>query len=709
MTWRQQEMHIPARDPQSPHQLALHLCFVVPVVPVVAVPHDAMGMRRRLLCDQINCNMTGASDDDDGNSDTPIIILLVVTIALILIAAIYVLIFRIRRRLHILEDSSLQFQSKTFYNNGKEDSPQHQFYRRQTLAKLVQTLHTTSDILARGGPKNELNDTDFSEYLDSSTEVTEKCSDDNVLKALDSLFCSLSPMALLNMAARLQMTITTLLKEVQTNGYTESFAKLQEVGINQSCDVARLEHNELKNRYYNILAYDHSRVVLPLVHDDPTTDYINASYVDGYHHPLAYIATQGPVPNSFTSFWRMVWHSDCKVVVMVTREVEGDVQKCHRYWPDETEKELCLGNLFSIVHLNTRSLSYSIERTFEITYGESSRRVTQLCFNSWPDHGVPESANELLMLRTAVKEINGDSTVPVIVHCSAGVGRTGTYIALDRLMDGICNGDTYLDIEGHVRTMREARPSMVQTEEQYLFVYAAVLHAMNLMIKKKQKTDRRKTVAIDDNAEDVQYENVTGKIRDPKVKFEDGDYPTEVRKSMSLCSDGTASSDQVDFVFDESGTEVRIKSCRRVNPLFTVTGHQPFKAHEFEESQPLRIIRGHSVRPDPSFDNPSFDKLDAVYDVEDDVTVNSLDSDDELNAPPPPARPNRPNRTHSEDSLASAPSSPVYPLTPIKACRIASVSEESSPASLLQLSDEAYPKSEDSRPRSNSYASALET
>jgi len=119
-------------------------------------------------------------------------------------------------------------------------------------------------------------------------------------------------------------------------GYQRQYAALNDIGRNQSVADSQSEENKLKNRYANISPYDKWRVHLPVINDDPCSNYINASWIDGYKSPSRYIASQGPVPNSFISHWRMIWEFQVQTIVMVTHEVEQGRMKCHRYWPDPT-------------------------------------------------------------------------------------------------------------------------------------------------------------------------------------------------------------------------------------------------------------------------------------------------------------------------------------------------------------------------------------
>lgn len=189
-----------------------------------------------------------------------------------------------------------------------------------------------------------------------------------------------------------------------------------------------------------------------------------------YKAPKAYIATQGPVPNSFISFWRMIWQFDVEIIVMVTHEVEKGRMKCHRYWPDPTSepsvKQLRYGDLV-VTHLLTQVHKHYALRVFEITNGTTTKTVKQFAYLSWPDHGVPLATAELLGFRNAVRSGRNDLTKPLVVHCSAGVGRTGTYIAIDRLLEQ-CFDQVPLEVDPIVKEMRMARNFMVQTEIQYV-------------------------------------------------------------------------------------------------------------------------------------------------------------------------------------------------------------------------------------------------
>eukprot|EP00035_Acanthoeca_spectabilis_P002767 m.89428 g.89428 ORF g.89428 m.89428 type:complete len:944 (-) comp11742_c0_seq1:45-2876(-) len=264
------------------------------------------------------------------------------------------------------------------------------------------------------------------------------------------------------------------------SGYSARYQSMAVVGREQPSTASLKEVNKMKNRYGNIMAYEHSRVVLDTINEDPDTDYINANWIDGFKAKQAYIATQGPVPNSFTSFWRMVWEHDSEIIVMVTHEVEKGRMKCHRYWPDPTSeppvKQLRYGEII-VTHLLTQAHKHFALRVFELSHEGSTKTVKQYAYLSWPDHGVPLATTELLGFRNAVRNGRTDLSKPLVVHCSAGVGRTGTYIAIDRLLEQ-CFDQTQLDVDVIVRDMRLSRNFMVQTEIQYIFIHRAVMDAM---------------------------------------------------------------------------------------------------------------------------------------------------------------------------------------------------------------------------------------
>ncbi|XP_034018396.1 receptor-type tyrosine-protein phosphatase kappa [Thalassophryne amazonica] len=293
-----------------------------------------------------------------------------------------------------------------------------------------------------------------------------------------------------------------LMKTSDSYGFKEEYESFFE-GQSASWDVAKKEQNRTKNRYGNIIAYDHSRVILQPIEDDPSSDYINANYIDvsgnaanatigsqrnqrnhtpsliwlyrdGYQRPSHYIATQGPVHETVYDFWRMVWQEQSACIVMVTNLVEVGRVKCYKYWPDDAE---VYGD-FKVTFVEVEPLAEYVVRTFTLERRGFSevREVKQFHFTGWPDHGVPYHATGLLSFIRRVKISNPPSAGPIVVHCSAGAGRTGCFIVIDIMLD-MAEREGVVDIYNCVKALRSRRINMVQTEEQYIFIHDAILEA----------------------------------------------------------------------------------------------------------------------------------------------------------------------------------------------------------------------------------------
>ncbi|XP_016382113.1 receptor-type tyrosine-protein phosphatase delta-like isoform X1 [Sinocyclocheilus rhinocerous] len=239
---------------------------------------------------------------------------------------------------------------------------------------------------------------------------------------------------------------------------------------------SNLEVNKPKNRYANVIAYDHSRVLLSAIDGIPGSDYINANYIDGYRKQNAYIATQGALPETFGDFWRMIWEQRSSNIVMMTKLEERSRVKCDQYWPNRATETY---GLIQVTLLDTVELATYCVRTFALYKSGSSekREVRQFQFTAWPDHGVPEHPTPFLAFLRRVKSCNPPDAGPMVVHCSAGVGRTGCFIVIDAMLERIKHEKT-VDIYGHVTLMRAQRNYMVQTEDQYVFIHDALQEAV---------------------------------------------------------------------------------------------------------------------------------------------------------------------------------------------------------------------------------------
>uniref|UniRef100_A0A8C9VFG0 protein-tyrosine-phosphatase n=1 Tax=Scleropages formosus TaxID=113540 RepID=A0A8C9VFG0_SCLFO len=290
------------------------------------------------------------------------------------------------------------------------------------------------------------------------------------------------PASALHVGVRSPISVTSFedhFSKLQTDSnylLSQEYEDLKEVGRNQPLDTALLPENRGKNRYNNILPYDSTRVKLCCVDDDPCSDYINASYIPGNSFRREYIATQGPLPGTKDDFWKMVWEQNVHNIVMVTQCLEKGRVKCDHYWPFDQDP-LYYGDL--IVQMVSESvLSEWTIREFKMCSEDQmncSRLVRHFHYTVWPDHGVPETTQSLIQFVRTVRDYVNRTAASgaTVVHCSAGVGRTGTFIALDRVLQQLDSKDT-LDIYSNVFDLRLHRSHMVQTECQYVYLYQCV-------------------------------------------------------------------------------------------------------------------------------------------------------------------------------------------------------------------------------------------
>ncbi|XP_062510053.1 receptor-type tyrosine-protein phosphatase alpha-like isoform X2 [Corticium candelabrum] len=255
------------------------------------------------------------------------------------------------------------------------------------------------------------------------------------------------------------------------DGFITEFEELASIGINQSTAIAR--KNAEKNRYKNIVPYDDYLVELGEVYgmDKLESEYINATYIDGFSRKNQYIVTQGPLPSTCADFWRMVWLERTEFIVMVTQVIESGKKKCFRYWSDSDTK-VCDGLTVEVV-LVVEMADYTV-RTMKLQVLDEEHTVTHYHFKSWPDHGVPSYATDLLGLMFRVRRDSRHSTTPVIIHCSAGVGRSGTYVTIDTLIDCL-DSQQEIDVKSTVTKLRMRRMDMVQSVLQYILIHNAVL------------------------------------------------------------------------------------------------------------------------------------------------------------------------------------------------------------------------------------------
>ncbi|XP_078286528.1 receptor-type tyrosine-protein phosphatase H-like isoform X2 [Rhinoraja longicauda] len=282
-------------------------------------------------------------------------------------------------------------------------------------------------------------------------------------------------------------------------GFAEEYQCLANLKTDQSKEAFELADNKAKNRYTNIFPYDATRVKLARQPDRSSSEYINASYMPGYRLNKAFIAAQGPLPNTVVDFWRMVWEQKSKVIVMLTNCVELNRVKCEHYWPKDLAT--CLYGDLAVNIVSEEILPEWTVRKFNVkkTRYSEARTVTQFHFTSWPDHGVPKTTEKLLQFQRLVRDhLNKNRDGLPVVHSSAGVGRTGTLIALDYVLQRM-EKEAVVDVYGIVHNMRMNRPCMVQTEKQYIFLHQCILDKIQ-----EKSIDE----PIYENHTDLIYENV---------------------------------------------------------------------------------------------------------------------------------------------------------------------------------------------------------
>ncbi|GBP07497.1 Tyrosine-protein phosphatase 10D [Eumeta japonica] len=265
--------------------------------------------------------------------------------------------------------------------------------------------------------------------------------------------------------------------------FSEEFEELKLVGRDQPCTAADLPCNRPKNRFTNILPYDHSRFKLQPVDDEEGSDYINANFVPGHNSPREFIVTQGPLHCTRDDFWRMCWESGSRAIVMLTRCVEKGREKCDHYWPYDT-RPVYYGDI-AVTTLNESHYPDWTITEMMVCRGSEQRVLKHFHFTTWPDFGVPSPPTALARFVRAFRERCPPDQRPVVVHCSAGVGRSGTFITLDRALQQLAAHADTLDVFGMVYAMRRERVWMVQTEQQYICIHqclVAVLEGQDLAV-----------------------------------------------------------------------------------------------------------------------------------------------------------------------------------------------------------------------------------
>ncbi|XP_053947120.1 tyrosine-protein phosphatase 99A isoform X2 [Anastrepha ludens] len=267
-------------------------------------------------------------------------------------------------------------------------------------------------------------------------------------------------------------------------GFSREYEAIQNESIDDlPCEHSQHPENKRKNRYLNITAYDHSRVHLhPTPGQKKNLDYINANFIDGYQKSRAFIGTQGPLPDTFDCFWRMIWEQRVAIIVMITNLVERGRRKCDMYWPKDGVETY---GVIQVKMVDEEVMSTYTVRTLQIKHLKLKKKkqcqtekiVYQYHYTNWPDHGTPDHPLPVLDFVKKSSAANPDDAGPIVVHCSAGVGRTGTYIVLDAMLKQI-QQKLVVNVFGFLRHIRIQRNFLVQTEEQYIFIHDALVEAI---------------------------------------------------------------------------------------------------------------------------------------------------------------------------------------------------------------------------------------
>ncbi|XP_059522065.1 tyrosine-protein phosphatase non-receptor type 13 isoform X7 [Myotis daubentonii] len=265
---------------------------------------------------------------------------------------------------------------------------------------------------------------------------------------------------------------------------SKELENLQELKPLDQCLIGQTKENRRKNRYKNILPYDATRVPL-----GDEGGYINASFIKipVGKEEFVYIACQGPLPTTVGDFWQMIWEQKSTVIAMMTQEVEGEKVKCQRYWPNILGKTTMVSNRLRLALVKMQPLKGFVVRamTLEDIQTREVRHISHLNFTAWPDHDTPSQPDDLLTFISYMRHVHRSG--PIITHCSAGIGRSGTLICIDVVL-GLISQDLEFDISDLVRCMRLQRHGMVQTEDQYIFCYQVILYVLTrLQAEEEQK------------------------------------------------------------------------------------------------------------------------------------------------------------------------------------------------------------------------------
>ncbi|KAM9855971.1 tyrosine-protein phosphatase non-receptor type 22 [Aulostomus maculatus] len=313
-----------------------------------------------------------------------------------------------------------------------------------------------------------------------------------------------------------------------SSGISGEFVRLKNQSTKYRTDktyptnTAENQENIKKNRYKDIVPFDHSRVRLTLITCKNDTDYINASFIKGVTGSRAYIATQGPLPHTTLDFLRMLWEYNVKVVVMACREFEMGKKKSERYWPQKQEESFVC-EPFTVYCDSEENKGDYFVRTLTVIYDSESRTLKQLHYINWPDHGVPDTIPTILDMLRDMRSYQSHDDVPICIHCSAGCGRTGVLCVIDYTWNLLKKHMITQDFNIYdlVHAMRTQRPSVVQTKEQYELVYKTIKLLFETYLKSVEPQSHKNevemvqpTITPDTDSSDLSEDHLQDKVKD---------------------------------------------------------------------------------------------------------------------------------------------------------------------------------------------------
>lgn len=366
------------------------------------------------------------------------------------------------------------------------------------------------------------------------------------------------------------------------------------------------DNNRLLNRYLDVKTYDHSRVRLNRANLD--TDYINANLVTVPKAARKYILTQGPLPGTLGHFWLMVWEQKSNVIVMLNRILEvEDFVKCEPYWPNVVGKTVPYSDVNLSVTLKSRRVlkHYTIrEMLLEDEETKKSRTISQFQYTAWPDHGEPDSPTSILRLLTAIRKSGGLDRMdePTIVHCSAGIGRSGTFCLIDSILSMVENqGSTEgVDIDNTLVEMRDYRMGLIQTPIQLRFAYMSIIYGIKILEKANKLHPH--ISSIKDNASQQQKTNGSSQTngkksrRNKKKQNSTSNSLNIFNKHLLIEALDEIDSDEADSLFyDTMKPWPNIKKPRNSGPADLADNH--FRPTERSSDEPKSTISAHINQP----------------------------------------------------------------------------------------------------------------